>query len=255
VTAAAGIRALLVPCRSEAPRPVLTGGAACSTFRSTMSRNGTSCCAKRGFAMASNRALAVAAARLSSHPSNWPFQVRSLLSPKGVASDCPLLRASDEGLLRPRVPRAKRTLEVTPSSPLLMGNSLQSLAIATLCPTMQQTNAYHRSLYRLPVTYPAMYCGMSTIGEGTITNLSAMGCTIETDQPLPTDQDVALCLLLPDQHESLPIELAHVRWANGKQAGIEFVLVEHTANLRLYSFVSDQMVQRAHTVQQHRATS
>jgi hypothetical protein len=48
VTADAGIRALLVSCRSEAPRPVLTGGAACSTFRSTMSRNGTSCCAKRG---------------------------------------------------------------------------------------------------------------------------------------------------------------------------------------------------------------
>jgi hypothetical protein len=43
-TAAAGIRALLVSCHSEAPRLVLMGGAACSTFRSTMSRNGTSCC-------------------------------------------------------------------------------------------------------------------------------------------------------------------------------------------------------------------
>ena len=74
VTAAAGIRALLVSCHSEAPRPVLTGGAACSTYRSTMSRNGTSCCAKRGFAMASNRALALAAAaRLSFPPSNGEF--------------------------------------------------------------------------------------------------------------------------------------------------------------------------------------
>jgi hypothetical protein len=69
VTAAAGIRALLVSCRSEAPRPVLTGGAACSTFRSTMSRNGTSCCAKRRFATASNRALALAAAARLSSPS------------------------------------------------------------------------------------------------------------------------------------------------------------------------------------------
>ena len=59
-----------VSCPSEVPRPVLTGGAACSTFRSTRSRNGTSCCAKRSFAMASNRALALAAAaRLSFHPS------------------------------------------------------------------------------------------------------------------------------------------------------------------------------------------
>jgi hypothetical protein len=117
---------------------------------------------------------------------------------------------------------------------------------------MQQTKAYHRSLYRLPVSYPAMYCGMSTIGEGTITNLSAAGCTVETDQPLPADQDVALCLLLPDQHESLPIELAHVRWAKSKQAGIEFVQVEPTANLRLYGFVLDQMVQRAHTISPQR---
>lgn len=120
---------------------------------------------------------------------------------------------------------------------------------------MQQTKTYHRGLYRLPVTYPAMYCVMTSIGEGKITNLSAVGCTIETNQPLPADQGVALRLLLPDQHQSLPIELAQVRWANGKQAGIEFVLVERTANLRLYSFVWEQMVQRVHTVQQHRATS
>ena len=50
MTAAAGIRALLGFLYSEAPRPVLTGDAACSMFRSTMSRNGTSCCTKRGFA-------------------------------------------------------------------------------------------------------------------------------------------------------------------------------------------------------------
>ena len=134
---------------------------------------------------------------------------------QGVASDCPLLRASNEALPRARVPRARRTLEVTPSSPLLMGNSPHPLTTITLCSTMAQTNAYHRGLYRLPVTYPAMYCGMLTVGEGTITNLSAVGCTIETDQPLLADQDVALCLLLPDRHESLPIELAHVRWVNG----------------------------------------
>jgi hypothetical protein len=69
VTAAAGIRALLGSCHRKAPWPVLTDGAACTTFRSTMSRNGTSCCAKRRFAMGSNRALALAAAaRLSSSP-------------------------------------------------------------------------------------------------------------------------------------------------------------------------------------------
>ena len=28
-----------------------------------------------------------------------------------------------------------------------------------------------------------MYCVTSTVGEGTISNLSAMGCSIETDEP------------------------------------------------------------------------
>jgi c-di-GMP-binding flagellar brake protein YcgR len=111
---------------------------------------------------------------------------------------------------------------------------------------MGQTRVYLRSLYRLPVIYPAMYCVMSTVGEGTITNLSAVGCTIETDQPLQADQDVGLCLLLPDRHESLPIEFAHVRWAHAKRAGLEFVHVEPAANLRLYGFVLDQMVERTH---------
>jgi hypothetical protein len=120
---------------------------------------------------------------------------------------------------------------------------------------MEQTRPYLRNLYRLPVNYPAMYCVMSTVGEGTITNLSAVGCTIETDRPMLADQDVALRLLLPDQQDSLPIELAHVRWAKGKQAGIEFVQVEPTANLRLHGFVWDQMVRRVHTIQQGRANS
>ena len=120
---------------------------------------------------------------------------------------------------------------------------------------MEQTRPYQRSLYRLPVTCPAMYCVMSTVGEGTIRNLSAVGCTIETDQPLLADQNIALRLMLPDQHESLPIDEAHVRWVHGNLAGIEFVKVERTANLRLHGFVWDGMVQRFHSIQQYRAIS
>jgi hypothetical protein len=71
---------------------------------------------------------------------------------------------------------------------------------------MEQTRPYQRNLYRLSVTCPAMYSVTSTVDEGTIMNLSAVGCTIETDQPLLADQNVALRLMLPDQHESLPID-------------------------------------------------
>jgi PilZ domain-containing protein len=120
---------------------------------------------------------------------------------------------------------------------------------------MDEVRPYHRGLYRLPVTYPAMYCLVSTVGEGTITNLSAVGCTIETDQPLPEDQRVALRLLLPDQLESLPIDDAQVRWVKGTKAGVEFLQVQREANLRLHGFVWDKMIERIQTIQQQRSSA
>ena len=88
-----------------------------------------------------------------------------------------------------------------------------------------------------------------------MTNLSAMGCMIEADQPLLADQRIALRLMLPDQPESLPIDEAYVRWVNGNLAGIEFIQVERAANLRLHAFIWDGMAQRFHAIQQKRATS
>lgn len=97
-----------------------------------------------------------------------------------------------------------------------------------------------------------MYCVTSTVGEGKITNLSAMGCSIETDEPLLEDQHVALRLLLPDKTESLPIAAAKVRWVKGARAGVEFVQVEREANLRLHSFVWDRMIERIQSLQEQR---
>lgn len=120
---------------------------------------------------------------------------------------------------------------------------------------MDEVRPYHRGLYRLPVTYPAMYCMVSTVGEGTVTNLSAIGCTIETDQPLPEDQRVALRLLLLDKLESLPIDDAQVRWVKGTRAGVEFLQVQREANLRLHGFVWDKMIERIQTIQQQRSSA
>ena len=114
---------------------------------------------------------------------------------------------------------------------------------------------YHRGLYRISLAYPAMFCLKSTVGEGTITNLSAMGCSIETNEPLFTKQQLALRLLLPDKPDSLPIDAAEVKWVRGTRAGVEFVHIEREANLRLHSFVWDKMIQRVQHLQQQRAPS
>ncbi|HKT33380.1 MAG TPA: PilZ domain-containing protein [Nitrospira sp.] len=120
---------------------------------------------------------------------------------------------------------------------------------------MDDIRPYHRGLYRLPLIYPAMYCVTSTVGEGTITNLSATGCSIQTDEPLFAHQRVALRLILPDKSESLPIGAAEVKWVDGTRAGIEFIEVEREANLRLHSFVWDRMIERIQFLQQQRTTS
>ena len=120
---------------------------------------------------------------------------------------------------------------------------------------MDDVRPYHRGLYRLPVIYPAMYCVTSTVGEGKVTNLSAMGCSIETDEPLAVNQHIALRLLLPDKSDSLPIDAAEIKWVVGTRAGVEFTQVEREANLRLHSFVWDRMIERIQLLQEQRASS
>ena len=71
-----------------------------------MSRNGTSCCAKRGFAMASTNLLNDPS-KLTWHPKGWGL------------IDLPL-RASNEGFLKPALREHRRSSDSIPS-PLYWG--------------------------------------------------------------------------------------------------------------------------------------
>ena len=117
---------------------------------------------------------------------------------------------------------------------------------------MKPGRPYQREHYRLPlpVTYPVMFSDATTIGEGKVTNLTVFGCTIEC-ATAPLDKSLLhLRLLLPDQRESLPIEMADVRWVQGKNMGLQFKSVERTANLRLHGFVWDRMLERLRSIKQ-----
>lgn len=107
-----------------------------------------------------------------------------------------------------------------------------------------QARNYHREHYRLPVTYAVLFSDKAQVGEGKVTNLSVFGCTIETDTPLPPEQSIAMRLILPDKTESLPIDVAEVRWVKDNQVGVKFVQVERAANVRLHGFVWDRMLER-----------
>lgn len=111
---------------------------------------------------------------------------------------------------------------------------------------MQPSRPYHREHYRLPlpVAYPVMFSDAATIGEGTVTNLSVFGCTIECADAVPEQTKLLVRLILPDQKDSLPIESAEVRWVKGNQVGLQFSKLERAANLRLHVFVWDRMLER-----------
>ncbi|MGA6827954.1 PilZ domain-containing protein [Nitrospira sp. NS4] len=122
--------------------------------------------------------------------------------------------------------------------------------------TQEQTKPYQRAHYRLPlpVSYPVMFAGADAIGEGTVTNLTVLGCTIECATPPSQAGNLLLRLILPDRPESLPIDGAEVRWVKDNQIGVQFTNVERAANLRLHGFVWDRMIERLTTMKQQKSS-
>lgn len=113
---------------------------------------------------------------------------------------------------------------------------------------MERSRHYQRAHYRVAVTYPAMFSDSTTIGEGTVTNLSVFGCTIECAGSVPTKPSLVVRLILPDQRDSLPIDVAEVRWVKGTRVGLQFSRLERKANLRLHGFVWDRMLERLQAI-------
>lgn len=117
---------------------------------------------------------------------------------------------------------------------------------------MEPVRPYLREHYRLPpsITYPVMYSDHATIGEGKVTNLSVLGCTIECAGTVPDKTTLLVRLLLPDRKESLAIEQAEIRWVQGNRVGLQFGKLERDADLRLHIFVWDRMLERLRALSQ-----
>jgi hypothetical protein len=73
------------------------------------------------------------------------------------------------------------------------------------------------------------------VGDGVLLNLSVPGALIETSLPLLTGQFVALGLSL-NTHR-IRVDLAAVRWVNGKRAGLEFIRMSQLDQICLKWYV------------------
>ena len=78
-------------------------------------------------------------------------------------------------------------------------------------------------------------CG-PRVGEGTVTDLTVPGCQLHTAFPLEASQSIQLHLHF-DQQRPMRVDLGVVRWASHGKAGIEFIRMAETDQLRLRFYV------------------
>jgi len=102
---------------------------------------------------------------------------------------------------------------------------------------------YSRTYHRFPLHYPVVFGGAPFVGEGILTNLSLMGCSVLCDREVLRGSDVRVSVLLPDQTTALSIELGTIKWVQGEQFGVEFLRVPFEGRQRLNSMLRVELIQ------------
>ncbi len=87
---------------------------------------------------------------------------------------------------------------------------------------------------RTPLHSVIFFVSDDSVGKGRVTNLSISGCTVETDQPVEKGAYLTLRFQLPGQNQPLESDLAAVRWARGRQLGLEFIRLSSETQERLH---------------------
>jgi len=92
---------------------------------------------------------------------------------------------------------------------------------------------YSRTYHRFPLFYPVIFGGAPFVGEGRLTNLSLMGCSVMCDREVLCGSDVRVSVLLPNQTQALSIELGTIKWVQDHHFGVEFLRLPLETRQRL----------------------
>lgn len=95
-----------------------------------------------------------------------------------------------------------------------------------------------REFVRIPVELPVSFSGDGEAGGGLVSVLSVKGCTVISDELILPGATLALHIQLPEQYAPLKIDLAEVRWAQGRECGLEFLRLRLEEKQRLHRFIS-----------------
>ena len=101
---------------------------------------------------------------------------------------------------------------------------------------------YSRTYHRFPLHYPVIFGGAPFVGEGILTNLSMMGCSVLCDREVLCGSEVRVSVLLPNQTQALSIDLGTVKWVQGEQFGVEFLRLPFEARQRLDSTLRVELI-------------
>ncbi len=90
---------------------------------------------------------------------------------------------------------------------------------------------------RLLIHCPVVLIGDHTVAKGTVTNLSASGCGVETSTILRTGTQLACTVTMPGQNTPMVVNLAAVRWTLGGKLGLEFLRIKAEEEARLRQLI------------------
>ncbi len=86
---------------------------------------------------------------------------------------------------------------------------------------------------RVRVEYPAALSGSSYRAEGTILNLSIIGCRVRTSFMVKKDDCLGVLIDIPKYDSPLYVSRAEIRWSDGQDSGMEFIQMELQDQQRL----------------------
>lgn len=79
---------------------------------------------------------------------------------------------------------------------------------------------------RQAVEYSAAFSGSSYRANGTVLNLSMVGCRCRTGFAVRKGESLGLLIHIPRYEDPLYVALAEVRWTQGQEFGVEFIHME-----------------------------
>jgi hypothetical protein len=102
---------------------------------------------------------------------------------------------------------------------------------------------YSRTYHRFPLFYPVIFGGAPFVGEGILSNLSLMGCSVMCDREVLCGSDVRVSVLLANQAPALSIDLGTIKWVQGCQFGVEFLRLPLEARQRLNHVLRIELIE------------